>query len=134
MLDLGCVDHSVNKFIKDSVLHKKIKHVAKEVVGVDIIKVPGIVKADVQNFNINKKFDTIVVGELIEHLENFKGFLNSVKLHMNSETLLIISTPNVFSIGDVFGGLIHKEKHTSPHHMCWFSEKNIKTIARKKWF
>lgn len=76
VLNVGCVGNASNEFLQE-----EISKIAKKVVGVDIDRF-GLEKlknlgyevfyGDVQdiNFNLGKKFDVIVAGEIIEHLEN----------------------------------------------------------------
>ena len=88
VLDLGCIDHDYNLEKNNSWIHKNIISVAKSVVGVDYMEEDvkklnklgyDVVCANVENFNLKKKFDVIVAGELIEHLANPGKFLDSVK-------------------------------------------------------
>lgn len=78
ILDIGsCNENKTKELFKD------YKKSAKSVQGIDIRKCgPEVIIADAQNFNLNKKFDLIVVGEVIEHMSNFQGFFNSCKKHM----------------------------------------------------
>lgn len=38
--------------------------------------------ADAQNFNLARTFDAVFAGELIEHLDDFNGFLCSARRHL----------------------------------------------------
>lgn len=51
--------------------------------------------ADAQSFNIQKKFDLILAGELIEHLYNPDGLISSCLLALKSNGYFIITTPNM---------------------------------------
>ncbi len=116
VLDLGSLGDNYNN---KNWLFKHIKETAKSVQGLDINKNPTnekIIEGDVTNFNLNQKFEVIVAGELIEHIYNFKGFLESVKKHMKSESIFILSTPNAFSFANIirailFGKTIHHKGH-----------------------
>ena len=65
-------------------LHKNLVEKYENVTGVEITKSHAdimneqgfqVVNEDVQNFNLNKKFDFVVAGELIEHLIDLKLYL-----------------------------------------------------------
>lgn len=87
-------------------LHKEILKRAKTVVGIDnnaqIFQIqrenqkPDVcyIYADAENFNLNRKFDVIVAGELIEHLDNPGLFLDCVHRHLREDGSLVITTPN----------------------------------------
>jgi len=47
-----------------------------------------------ENVAIEQKFDIIVCGELIEHIENPGLMLDGIKRFMNDDRILIITTPN----------------------------------------
>ena len=51
-----------------------------------------------KSFKIKKKFDTIVAGEIIEHLENPTYFIKECKKILNEQGRLIITTPNSIGI------------------------------------
>src|SRR3954462_9600947 len=86
VMDLGCVDsrparHNAIQRIeyKANLLHKRIAETNKEVLGVDIdpegVKVLNdqgyhTIVADVETMDLGRQFDTIIAGEIIEHLEN----------------------------------------------------------------
>nr|WP_172632601.1 methyltransferase domain-containing protein [Methanotorris igneus] len=62
----------------------------------------NVIYDDVQKFEnlkkLNKKFDVIVAGEIIEHLENPGLFLDKVKEFLKEDGILIITTPNMLSL------------------------------------
>ena len=142
VLDLGIVQHDVYKIKKEYWLHRLICSYSKECIGVDIKK-EGIVYlrkkgyevylADVQEFNLNRKFEVVVAGELIEHLTNFEGFFTSVKKHMHEESKLILTTPNMYFLPRVIK-IIFRGKKINPEHNCWFDELTIKQLLNSQGF
>ena len=53
--------------------------------------------ADVQDLDLGRQFDTIIAGEIIEHLENpWAVFYKAVRKHLKRGGQLIITTPNPF--------------------------------------
>jgi 2-polyprenyl-3-methyl-5-hydroxy-6-metoxy-1,4-benzoquinol methylase len=99
VLDIGCVEHNPENYKSKYWLHKALKEVASSLVGIDLYP-PGvsylqqigynITLADSQQFDLNQSFDVLVAGDLIEHLEDFHGFLTSCKRHMHADSRLII--------------------------------------------
>ncbi len=103
VLDIGCVDHSLDVRSKGRWLHERIRSVASSTVGLDYerdeikkLKSEGydVVFADAVDFDIDRKFDVVVAGDILEHLVNPAGFFASVKRHLRPNGKLILTTPN----------------------------------------
>ena len=47
-----------------------------------------------ENEKINSKFDVIIIFEVLEHLSNWKDFVKKIKLNLNPNGILIMSTIN----------------------------------------
>ncbi|HMO26739.1 MAG TPA: class I SAM-dependent methyltransferase, partial [Tepidisphaeraceae bacterium] len=115
VLDLGCVDarpqrHTAEQRIeyKANLLHKRIAEVNGQVLGIDIdpegariLNGQGfrVQVEDVETMSLGREFDTIVAGEIIEHLENPGIFLRNMRKHLKPQGVLIVSTPNPFYAG-----------------------------------
>lgn len=131
VLDLGPGDISSGRF-----LHKFLDKQAKSCLGLElneeraknlIEKGYDVNIGDAQNFSLNRKFDVIVAGDLIEHLTNFEGFFNSVKKHLKAEGKLIINTPNAFSFY-VLTGINRPAFH---EHTCWFDHVTLTQLVER---
>jgi len=134
VLDLGCVQ-SLPLTQSPDWLHKQIKEVASFVVGVDnanvSIKGYHIIRLNVENLNSyilrGTHWDTIVAGDIIEHLFNAGLFLDGVKsLDFDK---LIITTPNVMS--PKYWML---NEHVLAEHTCWYSMKTLTQLVEMKGF
>ena len=121
VLDLGVGD------IRDRFLHEFVAKHSKKAIGLEISqkradalseKGYNIIIGDAQNFDLKKKFDVILAGDLIEHLENPGLFIKSVKKHMKNDSIFILNTPNIYSINLLlrgccfFGNVHHFDEHT----------------------
>lgn len=137
VLDIGCVQHNQNNWKSKFWLHKAIKEVATEIKGIDIFKEGidelkargySVTHADAQDYNLDEKFDVIVAGDIIEHIDNVGGFIRSCKLHMHQDSHLLISTPNVWSARKIFKFLISKngEIDINPEHVHWLCPTTLK--------
>jgi len=149
VLHLGFIQHShlYKELIQSGEwLHDKIYKVSRKLVGFDYLKEDvEIIKkeydyecyyADVtklEDVDYNEKFDIIVCGELIEHLDNPGLMLNGIKKFMHQDTLLIITTPNPWSKKRL--SLIKKGKYESEwlnkEHTCWFSYQTLKQLLER---
>ena len=73
-------------------------------------------KADLNKpVNIKKKFDVIIAGELIEHIENTGIFLENVNRHLKPDGIFFLTTPNPTSFRFFIYGLIGKEPSFGGH-------------------
>src|SRR2546421_4287429 len=91
VMDLGCVDsrkarHNAQERFeyKANLLHKRIAETNPNVLGVDIdpegaavLNQQGyhVIVENVETMNLDRQFNTIIAGEIIEHLENPGLFL-----------------------------------------------------------
>lgn len=142
VLDLGVVQHSPNKIMAPTWLHKYIADNASKCVGVDteqagIIKLSKlgyrVICADVQALDLGEQFDVVVAGELIEHLHNFDGFLVSVRKHLKENGRFILTTPNSLFVGH-FLAAIRNKLVIHEQHTCWFDEVTIKQLLQRYEF
>lgn len=142
VLDLGCIDHSADIALKlgNNWLHKQIKEVALHLTGVDILeedasllKLHGyeICCEDVENFNLNKTFDVIVAGDIIEHLSNIGLFLKCIINHMHKDSLLIITTPNPFNVEQTMSAIFHNQININEQHTTWLSPHNFWELSER---
>jgi len=116
-------------------LHKKIKSVADEIVGLDIKESDraDIVQKDVEDFDLGKTFEVLVAPDLIEHLENPGLFLDNCRKHMGEESELVITTPNIHSIYSLKRRLFHSQK-VSENHTLAFTVELLRQFLKRKEF
>jgi 2-polyprenyl-3-methyl-5-hydroxy-6-metoxy-1,4-benzoquinol methylase len=138
ILDIGCAVG----YKKEDWMHRNIKTLAKSIQGLDLdqqsvdeINKMGfdVSQGNAQDFNLNKKFNLVHAGELIEHLDNPGSFLESVRRHLSDDGILLMTTPNALRISNFIyaatGGLKVNAEHT-----CWFCETTISTLLERKGF
>lgn len=142
ILDLGCIDHDWRRSLQENWIHNFIVKWAKEVQGLDILKEDVqklaelgyyIKYGNAENFDLGTQFDAIFAGELLEHLEDFRGFFESCKKHMKRDSKLIITTPNCFGLRYLFWHLLNRP-HGNPEHTCWFDERTLGHLLDKHDF
>lgn len=141
VLDLGCIDHYAICEKHSNWLHKHIKDVAKSVIGIDYLKDLcselskkgyDIRYGDVEHLDLGRTFDCIVAGELIEHVYNAGLFLDSVKKHMHKNSIVIVTTPNAFSIRRILGSVLVGTLRENPEHTAYYSDTTIKQLLARK--
>lgn len=89
---------------------------------------------DFQNYNFSPKtFDVISLNNSLEHLYNPFKTLQKIKRIIKDDGLLIITIPNIESVGaKIFGK--HWRSLDPPRHLYHFSEKTIIKMLHKAGF
>ncbi|WP_315789088.1 class I SAM-dependent methyltransferase [Fischerella sp. JS2] len=140
VLDIGCVCHNPESYKSKYWVHKAIKEVARSLIGIDLYQDGveylqklgfNVVTADAQCFELGKKFDVIVAGDIIEHLEDFHGFLKSCKKHMHKDSRLLISTPNPWYWRNIIKAALNKEVNNNPEHTCWLCVRTLRQLVNR---
>lgn len=145
-LDLGVVDSRRQRDSTDvrlakksaTSLHTALRKLNDQVVGVDIDRqgIEILLKAnfkvrvaDVVTMNLGEKFETIVAGDIIEHLSNNGQFLENMARHLNDDGTLIITTPNPFHIKQVWKIWHYNRPQVHEDHTCWFCPLTLSNLC-----
>jgi len=147
VIHMGCVDHLPlipQKIERNQWLHKKIVEAASRCLGVDIDK-EGVcyvkdelgyrdvmvhdILNDVVPENIrNERWDFMVLGELLEHIDDPVTFLKALKSRYAAYIdKIIISVPHAFQIDNFKFNLLGKEVINSDHRY-WFTAYTLSKI------
>lgn len=135
ILDLGC---------NNGVLGYKLRHNHNQIDGVDINSkyfskakkyYRELYQLDLSKMSlpIQKKYDYIVLSDILEHLPNPDEVLLKCKKYLNNNGKLIISLPNVarleIRLSLLFGNFDYGPGIMSPDHLRFFTKKSaIKLI------
>lgn len=140
VLDLGVVQHDIGKIEQDSWLHDMVVRHASSTTGIDIHEEGveylsnegyNVEVANAEGFEFAEPFETVVAGEIIEHLTNLDGFLTSIEESLVPGGHLIITTPNVFFFRRVYKILTEYRPPVNPEHTCWFDEETLKQLLSR---
>ncbi|KUO39430.1 MAG: hypothetical protein AVW05_01555 [Hadesarchaea archaeon DG-33] len=140
VLDVGCVGHTVPPD-HPLWLHKRVNEVAGQVLGIDIesekveeLRKHGynVIVADALNCDLGK-FDVIVAGQIIEHLDNLGIFLENMKKHLSDDGILIITTDNAHGAMFIKDYLL-KRPNINPQHCMFFSRETITELLSRHDF
>jgi len=145
VLHLGCSGSptTIARFKSDCLLHKNLLKVTKELYGIDIdkssieyLRNQGIEKLFIANVErlediiFDKSFEVVLVGELMEHLDNVGLMLREVKKFLKPDGVLLISVPNAFAIKHILRAIVRKDV-SMPDHNYYFSYKTLRSLLKK---
>ena len=103
VLDIGCVEHTTQGIGRDDWMHAHIIKSARLCIGMDSdcaeinrMKDMGfqVFYGDATAFATGQRFEVIVAGEVLEHLLNAKGFLDSCRDNLLHDGRLVLTVPN----------------------------------------
>jgi SAM-dependent methyltransferase len=150
VLHLGCTNYPYtdDAIAKDMLLHPEIEKVAGEVYGIDSdeqgIKEltergsDNILQGDLERLgeiDLDKTFNTIVAGDMIEHLDNPGLFLDGIKRFMRPDSRLVLTTINAYcGMRFLWYGLRGKRgriEFVHPDHVAYYSYSTLKLLVER---
>lgn len=118
-----------------------VLQVSRELVGLDleanalaVLRAKGyrnLVCANAERFALRKRFDVIVAGEIIEHVDNPGAFLTSCREHLAPGGLLVMTTPNTFSVNNLAKGLIFGRVALFHEHVNAYTTELLAELLRR---
>lgn len=145
VLHLGCADwpYTEERISDGSWLHEKISNVAQNCIGIDLsgetiltlkskYNVTNIIQGNVENLEkLNlEKFEVVIAGEIIEHLNNPGKFMQSLKYVLKADGVVIISTTNAYCLRRLIRIPFGSES-IHPDHVYYFSHRTLEALARR---
>lgn len=141
VLDVGCVEHAANMEQTDTWLHKHLRTSATRVVGLDFNQEAvnelnhrgyEIVCGDAMSIDVGERFDVVVAGEIIEHVENPGALIRNLKRHLRPGGQLILSTPNVFfALHFVESIFASPRKRWNEEHVAWYCYFTLENLMER---
>ncbi len=140
VLDIGCVQHNPENYRSKYWVHKAVVKKSRRAVGIDLSqggveflqkKGYNIIHADAQKFSLGEKFDVIIAGDILEHLEAFSGFFKSCLDHLSDGGEIRISTPNPWYWRNIVKSIMHNEVSNNPEHTCWLCPRTLRQLAAR---
>lgn len=84
---------------------------------------PRIIYGNMETITLQKKFDVVIAGDIIEHVSNQGLFLDNIYKHLRDSGKLVITTPNA-KWPTVFC-------KPNPTHVLWHDSHTLTTIIQR---
>jgi hypothetical protein len=152
VIHMGCVDHMpliAGKIANDTWLHGRLARVAKRCLGVDtaydgvahmvdVLGYADVVCADVVKSVVpeieSQAWDLMIMGELLEHIDDPVQFLSAIRGRYAARiSHLIITVPNAYewvNIRQAFRG----REFINTDHRYWFTPYTLAKVATRAGF
>jgi 2-polyprenyl-3-methyl-5-hydroxy-6-metoxy-1,4-benzoquinol methylase len=141
VLDIGSVQHTSSFETNPNFLFKFLTKYAKSVIGIDKEesevnqlneKGYNIIMGDAETIQLNKKFDVIIAGNVIEHLSNPGLFLNNMKNHLKEGGIILITTDNEGGFISFFHTLCLGYIPENPDHTMVFNYSHLRELVTRE--
>ena len=141
VLDVGCTGH-VPDVQNPYWVHGHLRKAFPSVWGIDkeadnvrrlrALGYSNVRVADAQSFDLEKRFDTIVAGELIEHLENPGAFLVTASEHLKPDGRIVLTTPYPFGLAHLlYAWFKFPRTCSNPQHTLWLCPTTLQSLAAR---
>jgi 2-polyprenyl-3-methyl-5-hydroxy-6-metoxy-1,4-benzoquinol methylase len=141
VLDVGCADHSVSREASDSWLHKHLARSARFILGVDILESEAaelrrrgynVISGDATTIALDRRFDVVVAGEIIEHVGAPAALVASLARHLNQEGRLALTTPHAFfALHFLESVFCSPAKRWNEQHVTWYCPSTLGNLLRR---
>jgi 2-polyprenyl-3-methyl-5-hydroxy-6-metoxy-1,4-benzoquinol methylase len=140
VLDVGCVDHTMEAAGNAGWLHGRLRAAAKTCLGVDVLT-EEVEALREKGFDVcvrditvdpfpDRKFDVIICGELVEHLGNPGDLFAAAGGMLAPSGLLVLTTPNPYYLA-VVGRALRGVFPGNVDHVSLFSPPNLAELAER---
>jgi 2-polyprenyl-3-methyl-5-hydroxy-6-metoxy-1,4-benzoquinol methylase len=147
IVHVGCVDHLplIEKKIANNIyLYKRLEEVAARQFGIDnseegirymqdVLKCDNVAVEDILNGPIhntiqNEQWDSMILGEILEHIDNPVLFLSTIRARYKPYVKqLVITVPNALSINNTMYSWKNTERINTDHRY-WFTPYTLNKI------
>ena len=138
VLDVGCIGQD-RDFTSDNWLHNKIKSVATNTDGVDllldeiaILREKGYSMYSVDELRqMNNRYEVIVMADVIEHVDDPVNVLKFYSSFLLPNGIILITTPNSNRANNFINILFNNNYTVNPEHTCWFCPRTFSEVVSR---
>lgn len=86
----------------------------------------NVVQGNMETYSFGKKFDIIILGDVLEHVDNQGVLLDNLGRHLKEDGELIITTPNAKWFTVIL--------RPNPSHALWHDRYTLEVILKRHGF
>jgi len=125
---------------RDEWLHHRLAGVTRELVGIDIDAKNiaraarngiSILEADCQTMKLDRRFDLIVMSDVIEHLDAPGVAVRTLVQHLAPNGRLLITTPNPTHYGTMARAVLGRAPSVYYDHVACFMPEHVQAICNR---
>ena len=139
VLDIGMVGHAIENSFKADWRHDNIRKVASRTVGIDIVE-KAVLELQRKGYDvrlvdatsevdIGERFDRVVLGDVIEHVDNPVALLRFAARHLAENGLIVCTTPNPLFYENIVSVLRNGMLIANAEHVSWITPSNALELA-----
>jgi 2-polyprenyl-3-methyl-5-hydroxy-6-metoxy-1,4-benzoquinol methylase len=104
--------------------------------GVELLRERGydVLCADVETMDLGRQFDTIIAGEIIEHLPNAGRSLSNLRRHLKPGGHIVLSTCNPFYARQHLKIWRSGDVQVHDEHTAWFDPHTLNRVLTMSGF
>jgi len=144
VLDIGIVEHTRDAANSQGWLHGHLKRHAARCLGVDVLEAEvgylraqgyDVVLADITQSPLPEKFDIIIGGEVLEHLDAPGMFVKNCAAMLNPGGRLAITVPNPWYINAIVKSCFRRYTFVdSADHVAWYDASTLLELGQRHGF
>jgi 2-polyprenyl-3-methyl-5-hydroxy-6-metoxy-1,4-benzoquinol methylase len=144
VLDIGVVEHTRDAANSRDWLHGHLKRHAARCLGVDVLEVEvgylreqgyDVILADITQSPLSKKFDIIIGGEVLEHLDAPGMFVKNCAAMLDPGGRLAITVPNPWYINAIVKNCFRRYTFVdSADHVAWYDASTLLELGQRHGF
>jgi SAM-dependent methyltransferase len=141
ILDIGVVAHTLDAYTSQLWLHGHLHKHAKSCLGIDILareidelkrRGYNVEVADITREPLPHKFEIILAGEVIEHVEAPGRLMENCASMLSPGGRLILTTPNPWHVNAIVKNLLAKETFVdSADHVAWYDAATLFELGQR---
>ncbi len=140
-LDIGVVAHEIERTSAENWKHELIRTSASYTLGIDILEDAvealrergyNVRVADATSeLDLGERFERVVIGDVIEHVDNPVALLRFASRHLAPEGRILVSTPNPFFLRTILENVRAGTFVANAEHVCWITPSMALELAAR---
>jgi len=135
------VDHNASVEQENHWLHKHLASSAQSILGLDILESDvaelrqrgyEVACGDAMTVSLNRTFDVVIAGEIIEHVDDPAAFVSNMARHLNEQGRFVMTTPHAFFFLHFLESIFSSaEQRWNSQHVAWYCPFTLRNLLRR---